>query len=297
MTSPLGLVTTCRAPLWSIRLECRAEAAGPLSPRAAAIKGMADPAFVLARLMPCPGRPPSAPPWPPPCRLMRRCPVDGAELVPGDDLANIIYVSLALDEGSGESLRASPVLGPRAGTLNPVVGCCRWPNAVSGHQSKGKGRWVATCSRFPACSRTSRASQKAGRESWHVVDAPLSCVLALRTLPAGRLHHTGAGVPQLAAQHDRVGNAAAGRLAGEQGDAALLGLTCRSLRWRARHCQPARLCAAPGAAFFRAQGRIPALTACTLAGACRRALGAAQGQQVQGGRPAEGSRRRAHPRL
>ncbi|KAL4459065.1 hypothetical protein ABPG75_013930 [Micractinium tetrahymenae] len=38
-------------------------------------------------------------------RLMRRCPVDGAELVPGDDLANIIYVSLALYEGSGESLQ------------------------------------------------------------------------------------------------------------------------------------------------------------------------------------------------
>ncbi|KAI7845326.1 hypothetical protein COHA_001168 [Chlorella ohadii] len=38
-------------------------------------------------------------------RLMKRCPVDGAELLPNDDVANIMYVTLALDEGTGESLR------------------------------------------------------------------------------------------------------------------------------------------------------------------------------------------------
>lgn len=38
-------------------------------------------------------------------RLMRRCPVDGAELAAGDDVANIMYVTLALDDGTGESLR------------------------------------------------------------------------------------------------------------------------------------------------------------------------------------------------
>lgn len=31
--------------------------------------------------------------------LMKRCPVDGAALVPGQDLANLIYMTLVLDEG------------------------------------------------------------------------------------------------------------------------------------------------------------------------------------------------------
>lgn len=38
-------------------------------------------------------------------KLIKRCPVDGAELIPGDDVSNILYVSLCLDEGTGESLR------------------------------------------------------------------------------------------------------------------------------------------------------------------------------------------------
>lgn len=31
--------------------------------------------------------------------LMKRCPVDGAALLPGQDLANLIYITLVLDEG------------------------------------------------------------------------------------------------------------------------------------------------------------------------------------------------------
>jgi len=37
--------------------------------------------------------------------LVKRCPIDGAELIPGDDYSNLIYISLCLDEGTGESLR------------------------------------------------------------------------------------------------------------------------------------------------------------------------------------------------
>ena len=38
-------------------------------------------------------------------RLMRRCPVDGAELTPGEDFSNVIYIHLALDRGTGDSLK------------------------------------------------------------------------------------------------------------------------------------------------------------------------------------------------
>lgn len=37
-------------------------------------------------------------------RLMRRCPVDGAELDPDDEVSNLIYVALALNEGAGLSI-------------------------------------------------------------------------------------------------------------------------------------------------------------------------------------------------
>lgn len=37
--------------------------------------------------------------------LMKRCPVDGADLVQGDDFGNLIYMTLCMDEGTGVSLQ------------------------------------------------------------------------------------------------------------------------------------------------------------------------------------------------
>jgi len=38
-------------------------------------------------------------------KLIKRCPVSGAELVPGDDWGNLIYLSLVMDQGSGHTLQ------------------------------------------------------------------------------------------------------------------------------------------------------------------------------------------------
>ena len=42
----------------------------------------------------------------PPLQLIKRCPVSGAELTPGDDWGNLIYMSLCMDQGSGHTLQA-----------------------------------------------------------------------------------------------------------------------------------------------------------------------------------------------
>jgi hypothetical protein len=39
-------------------------------------------------------------------QLIKRCPVSGAELTPGDDWGNLIYMSLCMDQGSGHTLQA-----------------------------------------------------------------------------------------------------------------------------------------------------------------------------------------------
>lgn len=64
----------------------------------------------MRSLPPATALPPPALSW---RRLMRRCPVDGAELLPNDDVANLMYVTLAMDEGTGESLRVSETLADR----------------------------------------------------------------------------------------------------------------------------------------------------------------------------------------
>ena len=38
-------------------------------------------------------------------KLIKRCPVSGAELVPGDDWGNIIYMTMCMDQGSGQGLQ------------------------------------------------------------------------------------------------------------------------------------------------------------------------------------------------
>lgn len=38
-------------------------------------------------------------------QLIKRCPVSGAELTPGDDWGNLIYMSLCMDQGSGHTLQ------------------------------------------------------------------------------------------------------------------------------------------------------------------------------------------------
>lgn len=38
-------------------------------------------------------------------KLIKRCPISGAELVPGDDWGNLIYLSLVMDQGSGDTLQ------------------------------------------------------------------------------------------------------------------------------------------------------------------------------------------------
>lgn len=40
-------------------------------------------------------------------KLIKRCPISGAELVPGDDWGNLIYLSLVMDQGSGATLQDS----------------------------------------------------------------------------------------------------------------------------------------------------------------------------------------------
>ena len=40
--------------------------------------------------------------------LIKRCPVSGADLVPGDDWGNIIYMTLCMDQGTGHLLQVSP---------------------------------------------------------------------------------------------------------------------------------------------------------------------------------------------
>ncbi len=48
----------------------------------------------------------------PSLQLIKRCPVSGAELTPGDDWGNLIYMSLCMDQGSGHTLQAC------------LLGCC-----------------------------------------------------------------------------------------------------------------------------------------------------------------------------
>lgn len=45
-----------------------------------------------------------------------QCPVTGADLSDGNDYTNIIYVHLAMDEGTGQSLQVEP---------SPASACCK----------------------------------------------------------------------------------------------------------------------------------------------------------------------------
>ena len=46
----------------------------------------------------------------PTLQLIKRCPVSGAELTPGDDWGNLIYMSLCMDQGSGHTLQVRSTL-------------------------------------------------------------------------------------------------------------------------------------------------------------------------------------------
>ena len=118
---------------------------------------------------------------------MTRCPVDGAELLPNDDVANVMYVTLALDGGTGESLR---VRGGQGGT-------------------GGWQRRLAVGSTQPAPA----ACAGAGGTATHPSPNRHPAICTVRLPLQGGYTTPGASQPLLAAVDDRVGHTAAGGLA------------------------------------------------------------------------------------
>ena len=54
-------------------------------------------------------------------KLIKRCPVSGAELVPGDDWGNIIYMTMCMDQGSGHGLQVRPCLSSDPGHCTVIT--------------------------------------------------------------------------------------------------------------------------------------------------------------------------------
>lgn len=120
------------------------------------------------------------------CRLMRRCPVDGAQLLPGDDLANIMWV---LRWGLGRRRVFVPSL------------CCmfwrgrKWVVVSKWWLGRGRGRWqrspALTC-RLRPCSYVTLALDEGTGDSLKVrqhrppaAASALSQLLLLPPLLAG----------------------------------------------------------------------------------------------------------------
>jgi phosphatidylserine decarboxylase len=69
-------------------------------------------------------------------KLIKRCPVSGAELTPGDDWGNLIYMSLCMDQGSGHTLQGSG--DPAAGEAW-MLKMSEWaPQSLGGSMSAGE---------------------------------------------------------------------------------------------------------------------------------------------------------------
>lgn len=70
-------------------------------------------------------------------KLIKRCPVSGAELTPGDDWGNLIYMTLCMDQGSGHTLQGNedPTKAGEAWMLK----MSEWaPQSLGGDMSAGE---------------------------------------------------------------------------------------------------------------------------------------------------------------
>eukprot|EP00887_Chlorella_sp_A99_P007334 scaffold2.g7334.t1 len=124
-------------------------------------------------------------------RLMKRCPVDGAELLPNHDLANIIYVSLALDDGTGECLRGgytTPEQASRSWLLNLTEWATQPLGGAPGAIFRGN-RYVAGGLRRGAAAAHILVFDRASKRMVEEALSP-SLALAMRAIyqsSAGRL--------------------------------------------------------------------------------------------------------------
>lgn len=135
-------------------------------------------------------------------RLMRRCPVDGAELTPGEDFSNVIYIHLALDRGTGDSLKGGFVTSTQASRA--------WMLSLSEWVTRplaGKDRYRAGGLRTGAAARHILVFDRASKM---VVEEKISPVLALAMRQmyqsrVGRLLQGEGLYKQLAALSEREG--------------------------------------------------------------------------------------------